>query len=85
MKISSVSGVKNYAPNYQNQNVVSFQRKPQKKQEQSFEDKEKIKLQSKLSLICEQLDVMEKAQKDAAEIQDKIVALDGDKDGKEEE
>ena len=53
--------------------------------EQSFEDKEKIKLQSKLSLICEQLDVMEKAQKDAAEIQDKIVALDGDKDGKEEE
>lgn len=53
--------------------------------EQTFEDKEKVKLQSKLSLICEQLDVMEKAQKDAAEIQNKIVTLDGDKDGKEEE
>ena len=42
------------------------------------------KLQTKLSLLCEQLDIMEKAQKDAAEIQDKIVALDGDKDEKEE-
>ena len=45
---------------------------------------ESKKLQTKLSLLCEQLDIMEKAQKDAAEIQDKIVALDGDKDEKEE-
>ena len=42
------------------------------------------KLQTKLGFIIEQLDVMEKAQKDAAEIQDKIVALDGDKDEKKE-
>ena len=38
------------------------------------------KLKTKLSLIIEQINVMEKAQEDAAEIQDKIVALDGDKD-----
>ena len=44
---------------------------------------EENKLKTKLSLIIEQLDIMEKAQKDAAEIQDKIVALDGDKDEKE--
>jgi len=43
-------------------------------------DGEKDKLKTKLSLIIEQLDIMEKAQKDAAEIQDKIVALDGGKD-----
>ena len=48
-------------------------------------DGEKDKLKTKLSLIIEQLDIMEKAQKDAAEIQDKIVALDGDKDEKKEE
>lgn len=42
------------------------------------------KLQTKLGLIIEQIDIMEKAQKDAAEIQDKIVALDGDKNEKEE-
>ena len=41
---------------------------------------EKKKLQTKLSLIIEQLDVMEKAQEDAAKIQDKIAALDGEKD-----
>lgn len=41
---------------------------------------EKKKLQTKLSLIIEQLDLMEKAQEDAAKIQDKIAALDGDKD-----
>ena len=41
---------------------------------------DKKKLQTKLSLIIEQLDVMEKAQEDAAKIQDKIQALDGDKD-----
>lgn len=47
------------------------------------EEKEKLKV--KISLLCEQLDIMEKAQKDAAEIQDKIVALDGDKDEKKED
>jgi hypothetical protein len=45
---------------------------------------EKEKLQKKINLIIEQLDVMEKAQEDAAKIQDKIAALDGDKDEKEE-
>lgn len=48
-------------------------------------DGDSKKLQTKLSLLCEQLDIMEKAQKDAAEIQDKIVALDGDKDEKKED
>lgn len=38
------------------------------------------KLKTKLSLIIEQLNVMEKAQEDAAKIQDKIQALDGGKD-----
>ena len=46
---------------------------------------EKKKLQIKLSLLCEQLDIMEKAQKDAAEIQDKIQKLDGDEDEKKED
>ena len=44
---------------------------------------EKDKLKQKIALICEQLTVMEKAQEDAAKIQDKIQALDGDKDEKE--
>ena len=48
-------------------------------------DGEKNKLKTKLSLIIEQLNVMEKAQEDAAKIQDKIVALDGDKDEKKED
>lgn len=43
-------------------------------------DGEKDKLKKKISLINKQLEIMEKAQKDAAEIQDKIVALDGGKD-----
>lgn len=38
------------------------------------------KLKTKLSLIVEQLNVMEKAQEETTKIQDKIVALDGDKD-----
>lgn len=46
---------------------------------------EKAKLKEKLSLICEQLSVMEKAQEDAAKIQDKIAALDGDKNEKKED
>lgn len=46
---------------------------------------EENKLKTKLSLIIEQLNVMEKAQEDAAKIQEKIVALDGDKDEKKED
>lgn len=42
------------------------------------------KLKTKLSLIVEQLNVMEKAQEETAKIQDKIVALDGDKDENKE-
>ena len=45
---------------------------------------DKAKLKTKLSLIIEQLNVMEKSQEDVAKIQDKIAALDGDKDAKEE-
>ena len=45
---------------------------------------EKDKLKTKLSLIIEQLNLMEKSQEEVAKIQDKIVALDGDKDAKEE-
>lgn len=48
-------------------------------------DGERERLKTKLSLIIEQLNVMEKAQEDAAKIQDKIVALDGDKDEKKED
>ena len=48
-------------------------------------DGEKDILKTKLSLIIEQLNVMEKAQEDAAKIQDKIVALEGDKDEKKED
>ena len=45
---------------------------------------EKDKLKTKLSLIIEQLNIMEKSQEEVAKIQDKIAALDGDKDAKEE-
>lgn len=48
-------------------------------------DGDKAKLKTKLSLIIEQLNLMEKAQEDAAKIQDKIAALDGDKDEKKED
>lgn len=41
---------------------------------------DKAKLKTKLSLIIEQLNIMEKAQEETAKIQDKIAALDGDKD-----
>lgn len=47
-------------------------------------DGEKDKLKTKLSLIIEQLNLMEKSQEEVVKIQDKIVALDGDKNGKEE-
>ena len=46
---------------------------------------EKEKLKTKLSLIIEQLNLMEKSQEEVAKIQDKIVALDGDKDEKKED
>ena len=42
------------------------------------------KLKTKLSLIVEQLNVMEKAQEETSKIQYKIVALDGDKDENKE-
>ena len=47
-------------------------------------DGEKDKLKTKLSLIIEQLNIMEKAQEDAAKIQEKIQELDSDKNAKEE-
>lgn len=46
---------------------------------------EENKLKTKLSLIIEQLNLMEKSQEEVAKIQDKIVALDGDKDEKKED
>ena len=45
---------------------------------------EKEKLKNKLSLIIEQLNIMEKAQEETAKIQEKIVELDSDKDEKKE-
>lgn len=42
-------------------------------------DGEKEKLKTKLSLIVDQLSIMDKAQEEVAKIQDKIVSLDGDK------
>lgn len=45
---------------------------------------EKEKLKTKLSLIIEQLNIMEKAQEETAKIQEKIQELDSDKDAKEE-
>lgn len=47
-----------------------------------LETEEAQKLVTKVSLLCAQLDVMEKAQKDAAEIQDKIAALEGKDENK---
>ena len=46
---------------------------------------EKNKLKEKLSLICEQLVIMEKSQEEVAKIQDKIVALEGDKNENKED
>ena len=45
---------------------------------------DKAKLKTKLSLIIEQLNVMEKAQEETAKIQEKIQELDSDKNAKEE-
>ncbi len=47
-------------------------------------ENEKNKLKEKLSLICEQLVIMEKSQEEVAKIQDKIVALEGDKNENKE-
>ena len=48
-----------------------------------FEDDAKTKLKNKLALVVEQIKVVEKAQKDAAEIQDKIAVLEGKDENKE--
>lgn len=47
-------------------------------------DGEKKKLQTKLSLIVKQLNIMEKAQEETAKVQEEIVALDGDENEKKE-
>lgn len=46
-------------------------------------DGDKEKLKRKMSLIVKQLDVMEKAQSDAAKIQEEIQELEGSKDVQE--
>ena len=46
-------------------------------------DGDKEKLKRKMSLIVAQLDVMEKAQSDAAKIQEEIQELEGSKDVQE--
>lgn len=48
-------------------------------------EKEVEKLTKKIGLIVKQLDIMEKAQQETTVIQDEIIALDGDKDGKKKE
>lgn len=48
-------------------------------------DGEKDKLKKKISLINKQLEIMEKAQKDAAVIQDEIVALEKGEENEKEE
>ena len=50
-----------------------------------FEDAEKEKIKTKLSLLVEMVEYQDEVQSNMAKIQDKIVALDkGDEDGKEE-
>ena len=48
-------------------------------------DGEKDKLKKKISLINKQLEIMEKAQQDAAIIQDEIVALEKGEENEKEE
>ena len=43
------------------------------------------KLKQKLSLLIKQIEVMEKAQQDAGEIQEKITQLESEKDDEKEE
>lgn len=44
---------------------------------------DKNKLRTKISLIVDQLDVMEKAQEEIAKIQEQIVKINGDENEKE--
>lgn len=48
-----------------------------------FEDDAKKKLQTKLKLVIEQLDITDKVQSELAKIQEKIVELDKDDEKKE--
>ena len=48
-------------------------------------EKEELKLKKKISLINKQLEIMEKAQQDAAVIQDEIVALEKGEENEKEE
>lgn len=43
------------------------------------------KLKSKVSLVCEQIEIQEKAQEEMAKLQDKIVALDKVEENEENE
>lgn len=45
-----------------------------------FEDEDKKKLQTKLGLVIEQLDVTDKVQSELAKIQEKIISLDKTED-----
>lgn len=49
-----------------------------------FEDEDKKKLQTKLGLVIEQLDVTDKVQSELAKIQEKIIALDKTEEDTEE-
>lgn len=46
------------------------------------ENPAEYKMKKKLSLLVEQLNIMEKAQNDAAKVQDEIIALEGDNNDK---
>lgn len=46
---------------------------------------DKNKIRTKVSLIVEQLNIMEKSQQEIAKIQDQIVKINGDSDEKEED
>lgn len=48
------------------------------------ENPAEYKMKKKLSLLVEQLNIMEKAQNDAAKVQDEIIALEGDNNDKKE-
>ena len=46
---------------------------------------EREKIQKKMKLICEQLDIMEKSQMEVAKIQEEIQKLSGDNNEKKED
>lgn len=48
------------------------------------ENPAEYKMKKKLSLLVEQLNIMEKAQNDAAKVQDEIIALEGEDNDKKE-